>query len=367
MIEKISKSIINTTSEAFKYVRNIIINAAQFVLKNVKNILIWAFLTAISIGAVTYIVKIPIDYEINLMAEHKDYVVNKRSLKIHIAECHSVSRMSERNKLQINNSIENLLNDGYFICNRCKAGVKRKNEFIASSLENIENLLFGNEEITFKTYDEYLNSIDEMGKWYVEHIATYETKPDEDATKTAKEYYQNNKIKIRGNICLYPCDNLKDCAGEYTKAGDDCVRFIFSCLNNTDKNFINVLSKNSKYKWSRIDSKLLNVKKDQLQYEMTNMGFKIFDTNPEKVDLNGDNYFEFEILPIDKNFKLQKGDILSRDGHVHIYLSDEENFGWGKVNNIYPQKTPTYIDATTNNIICSGESFNRVYRYIGEN
>ena len=27
----------------------------------------------------------------------------------------------------------------------------------------------------------------------------------------------------------------------------------------------------------------------------------------------------------------------------------------------------TYIDATTNNIICSGESFNRVYRYIGEN
>lgn len=55
MIEKISKSIINTTSEAFKYVRNIIINAAQFVLKNVKNILIWAFLTAISIGAVTYI------------------------------------------------------------------------------------------------------------------------------------------------------------------------------------------------------------------------------------------------------------------------------------------------------------------------
>lgn len=100
---------------------------------------------------------------------------------------------------------------------------------------------------------------------------------------------------------------------------------------------------------------------------MTNMGFEIYDVRPEKVDINGDKYFEFEILPIDKNFKLQKGDILSRDGHVHIYLSDEVNFGWGKVNNMYPQKTSTYIDASTKNIICSGEQFNRVYRYIGEN
>ena len=366
-LEKIKNNIINVLSDLAKSIKNGVTDTINYLLKNTRNVLIWAFLTALSIGGVAYVVNVPIDYEIKTMTEYKKYIVNKRSIKIHIEECHSVSRMSERNKLQINNSIENLLNDGYFICNRCKAGVKRKNEFIASSLEDIENILFGSEDITLKTYDEYLKSIDEMGKWYVEHVSTYETNPDEDATETAKEYYQNNKIKRRGNICLYPCDNLKDCAGEYTKAGDDCVRFIFSCLNNTDKNFINVLSKNSKYKWSRIDSKLLNVKKDQLQYEMTNMGFKIFDTNPEKVDLNGDNYFEFEILPIDKNFKLQKGDILSRNGHVHIYLSDEENFGWGKVNNIYPQKTPTYIDATTNNIICSGESFNRVYRYIGEN
>ena len=365
--EKIKNNIINVLSSLAKSIKNGVINIINYLLKNTRNVLVWTFLTALSIGGVTYIVNIPIDYEINLMAEHKDYIVNKRSLKIHIAECHSVSRMSERNKLQINNSIENLLNDGYFICNRCKAGVKRKNEFIASSLENIENLLFGNEEITLKTYDEYLNSIDEMGKWYVEHVATYETTLDEIATETAKEYYKNNKINKRGNIYLYPCENLNDCAGEYTKAGDDCVRFIFSCLNNMDKNFINTLSKYSKYKWSRIDSNLLNTTEKQLQYAMTNLGFEIYDIKPEKVDLNGDNYFEFEILPIDKQFKLRKGDILSQDGHVHIYLSDEENFGWGKVNNIYPQKTQTYIDATTNNIVCSGEKFNRVYRYIGVN
>lgn len=365
--EKIKNNIINVLSNLAKSIKNGVINTINYLLKNTRNVLIWTFLTALSIGGVTYIVNIPIDYEINLMTEYRDYIVNKRSLKIHIEECHSVSRMSERNKLQINNSLENLLNDGYFICNRCKAGVKRKNEFIASSLESIENVLFGSEDITLKTYDEYIKSIDEMGRWYVEHIATYETKPDEDATKTAKEYYKNNKIKRRGNICLYPCENLKDCAGEYTKAGDDCVRFIFSCLNNMDKNFINILSKNSKYKWSSISSSKLNNRKDQLQYTMTNLGFEIYDIVPEKIDLNRDKFYEYEILPIDKNFKLQRGDILSRDGHIHIYLSDEENFGWGKVNNIYPQKTSTYIDVSTNNIICSGESFNRVYRYIGEN
>ena len=83
--------------------------------------------------------------------------------------------------------------------------------------------------------------------------------------------------------------------------------------------------------------------------------------------MNDDGYSDFEIKAIDNTFKLRKGDVLSRDGHIHIYLSEDENFGWGKVNNVYPQKTKTYIDSTTYNIICSGESFNRVYRYIGEN
>ena len=112
---------------------------------------------------------------------------------------------------------------------------------------------------------------------------------------------------------------------------------------------------------------MINTAENQLQYAMTNLGFKIYDTIPKKVDLNGDKYFEFEIFPIDKEFKLQTGDILSRDGHIHIYLSDTENFGWGKVNNVYPQKTSTYIDSISNNIICSGAAFDRVYRYIGEN
>lgn len=369
ILERI-KNCINKIINIANNIVNIIISGIKhtinFVAKNVNNIIIWAFLTAISLGAINYFVNMPIDYEINAMSEYKDYIVNKRSLKIHIEICPSVSKMREKNKLKTNDTLEHLINNGYFICNRCKAGIKRKNENVASALESIENLLFGDKDAPLKSYDEYLNSIDEMGQWYVEHIATYETSPDDIATESAKEYYKNNKIDKRGDIYLYSCDNLKDCTGEYTKAGDDCVRFLFSCLNNMDNNFINLLSKYSKYKWSSISSNILNERKDQLQYTLTNMGFEIYDIEPEKVDLNGDKYFEFEIYPIDTNFKLQKGDILSRDGHIHIYLSENENFGWGKVNNVYPQTTLTYIDSTTNVIICNGESFNRVYRYIGE-
>ena len=82
-----------------------------------------------------------------------------------------------------------------------------------------------------------------------------------------------------------------------------------------DNSFINNLSKRSKMKWSTISSKLLNTKKNELQYSLVNLGFEIYDTESKKVDLNKDGY----------------------------------------------------IDETTNNIICNGETFNRVYRYIGEN
>lgn len=335
--------------------------------KIIRNLIIWIFLTIVSIGGVTYFVNIPIDYDINAMHEYNDYIVNKRTLKIHIKDCYSVSKMSERNKLQIHDTLVNLTNEGYCVCNRCKAGIIRKHEFIASTLENIENILFGDNDISLKSYEDYLDSIEEMGKWYVNHVATYETQSDDIATENAKEYYKNNKIIKRGNINCYPCDNLKDCVGEYTKAGDDCVRFIFSYLNNFENNFINLLSKYSKYKWSSISSKILNERNNQLQYAMTNLGFEIYDIDSKRVDLNGDGYFEFEIFSIDNTFKLQKGDILSRDGHVHIYLSENENFGWGKVNNVYPQNSSTYYDSAKNIIICNGEMFDRVYRYIGDN
>lgn len=367
IIKSTIDSVTRTIAFIVRFMINAIISIRDFVVRFISTIIIWLFLAILSLGAVTYFVNVPIKYDTNMMAEYKDYIVNKRSLKIHIESCHSVSKMSERNKLKVHNSLDNLTKDGYIVCKRCKAGIKRQNEFIASTLEGIENLLFGNEDVSLESSDKFLASIEEMGKWYVDHVATYETEFDDKATENAKKYYKSIKLDKRGNIYLYPCENLRNCVGEYTKAGDDCVRFVFSCLNNMDKNFINLLSKNSKYKWSSINSNILNERHNQLQYTLSNMGFEIYDLNPQKVDLNKDGYFEFEIFPIDKSFKLQKGDILSRDGHIHIYLNENENFGWGKVNNVYPQNTLTYIDPATNNIICSGSAFDRVYRYIGEN
>lgn len=334
--------------------------------KDIKNIIIWIFLTIMSLGIVNCFVNIPIDYDVETTTEERDYIVNKRTLKIHINTCPSVARMSNKNKLQVNNSLDNLLLNGYYVCNKCKAGVKRKHEHIASTLENIENILFGNDDLINGTYEDYLKSIDNVGKWYVDHIATYEGEYDDISTNAAKEYYKNADVVKKGRILCYPCELLESCRGDYTYAGDDCVRFVFSCFNNFDNNFINLLSKFSKYKWSNINSANLNNKHDRLQYAFYNIGFEIYDVRPRKVDINGDNYFDFEILPINENFILQKGDILSRDGHVHIYIDDKSNFGWGKVNSSYPQYTNTYINTINHNIICSGEQFTRVYRYIGE-
>ena len=159
------------------FIKKIIINVKNVIKKIDKffdNIIIWLFLTIISVGIVAIFVNIPIDYDTNSIVEYKDFIVNKRSHKIHIETCPSVAKMSERNKLRTNNSLENLINDGFYVCNRCKAGVKRKNEYIAEILENIENKIFGNDDINYKTYDEYLKSIDEMGEWYVQHVASYE-------------------------------------------------------------------------------------------------------------------------------------------------------------------------------------------------
>ena len=333
----------------------------------VQDIRLEIVLTAIAIGAAACIVKIPIEYDTNTMGQHKEFIVNKRTLKIHIPTCPSVDKMSEKNKLKKTNSLNQLINEGYYICNRCKAGIKRKNELVASFLEYTEGLLFGETDITYKSNAEYLSSIDEMGKWYVSHVATYEQDLDEAATEEAKKYFNNSNITKKGNIYCYPCDRLRNCEGGYRKAGDDCVRFIFSCLNSMDNSFVHTLSRISKYKWSSINSRLLNAENNRLQYAMSNLGFEIYDVKAEKIDINGDGYFEYEIFALNNDFTLQSGDILSRDGHVHMYLNDNENFGWGKVNNVYPQKSRTYIDRTTHNIICNGETFNRVYRYVGEN
>ena len=115
-IKNIAKNVINVAENIGNFVVNLINNT----LKLINNTVILIFLTAIATSAVTFFVNVPIEYDTNLMTESRDYVVNKRSLKVHIGSCYSVTKMSEKNKLLVNNSLENLLTDGYYICNRCK-------------------------------------------------------------------------------------------------------------------------------------------------------------------------------------------------------------------------------------------------------
>ena len=182
--------IFETIKDIAKNIKSFVANLIDIVLKGLNNIAIWIFLvTIVATSSVIFFVNIPIDYDVNLLTESRDYIVNKRSLKVHIGSCYSVTKMSEKNKFLVNDTLENLLSKGYYVCNRCKAGIKRKNEKVASFLENVENVLFANEEISFKLYDEYLNSIDEMGEWYVNHIPTYQKKLSDNATKNAIEYF----------------------------------------------------------------------------------------------------------------------------------------------------------------------------------
>ena len=50
------------------------------------------------------------------------YILNTNSKKIHIPECESVSKMSEKNKQETHKSIEELMTEGYKPCGNCNAG-----------------------------------------------------------------------------------------------------------------------------------------------------------------------------------------------------------------------------------------------------
>ncbi|MBO4374742.1 MAG: hypothetical protein J5829_06515 [Lachnospiraceae bacterium] len=93
--------------------------------------------------------------------------------------------------------------------------------------------------------------------------------------------------------------------------------------------------------------------------------------------MDNDTSAEGYIFKIDKNFRLQKGDILAREGHVHIYLGDgyaakADNFGWGRVYRSFPQTyeiQAEFHNGTTCISLANGngdkEYYNRVYRYLG--
>jgi hypothetical protein len=129
--------------------------------------------------------------------------------------------------------------------------------------------------------------------------------------------------------------------------------------------------------YSRTDSKTMATDYWDIAYGFVNLGFKIYDKEEGIIDVDKDTYAEGYIFKIDNDFKLQKGDILAREGHVHIYLGDgimteAYNFGWGRVYRSFPQVYEIKKEQLDGKNLISLKNGNgdkqyyrRVYRYIG--
>ena len=346
------------------------------------------------------------------------YLLNVRSKKVHSKECGVGKRSKEKNKQLKTDSLANIVKDGYTICGDCNAGVRKS--FLTNIFDRFnESVNVDYEDIVLPTKEEYLKAVEEIGEWYVDHIPTYcrvlqeedlqdyygtDKNVDTIRLKTkgwildkAKEYkyitnkeinttidninpndkilranekaimnynrHYSNVIK-KGGILQYPCEFIEN-ASDYNKAGDDCVRYVFTVLNSIDPQFVARISKTFKTPWSKISTKIFNGEDKDFFKTMKKNGFEIYDSNKT---IN-DEY----IKVINSNFKLERGDIICRDGHIHIYIGNEEtdNFGWGKVNRFYPANYKFSIKGNISEYIIkmdkgnSEEYYTRVYRYEG--
>lgn len=350
------------------------------------------------------------------------YLLNVKSKKVHSKDCGVGKRSKDKNKQYRTDALTNIVKDGYKICGDCNAGIKK------SFITNITNMFddpinVDYDDIELPTREEYLKAIENVGEWYVNHIPTYckklqeETKEEYNgiekyigkiklktkdqffnnsvdynylsnnssnvtiddlnnndkvlrANENAIYNYKNNydAIDIKGGILQYPCEFIST-SPNYNKAGDDCVRYVFTVLNSIDPQFVERIAKTSKYNWSNINTSRLNSDADRLVKAMVKNGFKVYDST---IEIETDDLL---INKIDVNFKLDKGDIICRNGHIHIYIGNDkiDNFGWGKVNRYFPAH---YMFSTENigddfkikmdkgNDI---EYYTRVYRYEGGN
>ncbi len=355
-----------------------------------------------------------------------EYIVNQHTGKIHSKDCPSVRQMIPKNKLQVSDSLLNLLKKDYTICRRCQAGIKKTG--VSKSIHQLfhSNLYGKNIEIS-ASLEEYLDSVDKVGEWYVEHVPTYASsiqdepyskytgnlqnykiysmrnkghtadhrvpsseatenriqslKPDDQilrGTEKAAINYINcfRQIYFKKKIAYYPCDFLNT-ESDYNMPGDDCVRYLFAVFNKMDSQFTKKYAMLTKSSYSRTDSTTMATDYWDIAYGFINLGFRIYDSEPGIIDADKDTYAEGYVFLLNDDFKLQKGDILAREGHVHIYLGDgiaaeAPNFGWGRVYRSFPQ---TYVIKTNqlNGNSCISltngngdtEYYRRVYRYIG--
>lgn len=356
------------------------------------------------------------------------YIINTRTGRIHSLDCQYVAKMSDRNKKVSNDTLTSLLQKEYVICRKCRAGMKMP--LIQEAFDRLlhRNLYVDDVNIN-ASYEDYIRAIDSMGEWYINHVPTYASKIEEeslqkyrgdlenynkiqlkDKASKKSEYYvitddvnSNNieklkpdtqilrakesaaknyqdkydSIKFEKRIAYYPCNEISP-KSKYNMPGDDCVRYIFAVFSMMDEEFASKYEELTKKKYSNTSSEMLTRDTGNIAFGLINLGFQIYDVKDAKVDVNKDSNIEGYIFRIDDNFVLKKGDILSRNGHVHIYLGDGKaieasNFGWGRVYRDYPQVYDIYISKNTdgeNNIVLINsagkeEIYTRVYRYIG--
>lgn len=355
-----------------------------------------------------------------------EYIVNKRTGKIHSKDCPSVRQMNEKNKMLVSDSLLNLLKNDYTICRRCRAGIKKSGVY-GPIHQMFHSNMYGEDVEISASYEEYLDSIDDVGEWYVEHVPTYASLIQDESYSKYNGYNQHYKtysmknkghvtdhrvpssettenqlkslspddqilrgtekaainyincfkqIDFRKKIAYYPCDFLNS-ESDYRMPGDDCVRYLFAVFNRMDSQFTKKYAMLTKSSYSKTDSTMMATDYWDIAYGLMNLGFKIYDSEPGIIDADNDTYAEGYVFMISDNFKLQKGDILAREGHVHIYLGDgiaaeAPNFGWGRVYRSFPQTYEIKKEQINGNnciTLTNGngdkEYYRRVYRYIG--
>lgn len=348
------------------------------------------------------------------------YLLNTRSKKVHSKDCGVGQRSKDKNKQYRTDALTNIVSDGYTICGDCNAGIKK------SFITNIINMFDDHinvdyDDIELPTREEYLKAVENIGEWYINHIPTYCKVLQEEAkeeyngiekyidkieletknrlfNKSVKYNYltENNtsitiddlsindkvlranenaiynyskeysQINVKGGILQYPCEFITE-SPQYNKAGDDCVRYLFTVLNSIDPQFVERIAKTSKKKWSNINTGLICNNKDIFANAMLKNGFIIYDSDEDML--------EKSINRITRDFKLERGDIICRDGHIHIFIGNNgtDNFGWGKVNRYFPANYNFSIEEIDNQYKIrmdkgnSVEYYNRIYRYIGGN
>ena len=360
------------------------------------------------------------------------YVLNKRSLKIHSTDCDAINLMSSRNKLEVKDTLNHLLSDGYIPCEKCKARKRKKFLGLIDNPFREKEYIIDVEDLPSR--EEYLNAINNIGEWYINHVPTYQgqleleklsdyagenkyyktynlksrqvkykifssesskdyitistdsnaknienlnentdiLKAKEDAVVNYKNNYSN--IDIKSSQAYYPCEYIQDSKDSYKKAGDDCVRFFFTVMNSFDKDFTYRLSKIANKSIGHINTEKFYSDENDFARAMCMNGFEVYSS---KVF----NLRDFTVNIIDQNFQLEYGDLMVRKGHVHIFLGEgngvANNFGWGKVNRIFPQNyfyelegseiTGYYITCDNDIIKDSGmkRHYERIYRYNG--